>query len=349
MSFLLYGATGYTGTLIAEMAVECGVRPILAGRNEEKLAPLASRLNLQYQAFLLEDRASLDAALGEVPLVLHCAGPFIRTARPMVEACLRMGTHYLDVTGEVEVFEQLAALDSQAREAGVMVMPGVGFDVVTSDCLAVYLKNQLPAATSLEMAIMLIGPISHGTATTMVENIGNGGAVRKAGQLIRVPAGWKTREVDFGRGMVEVVSVPWGDIATAYRSTGIPNIVVYAAMGKNGPRMLRWSRPLSGLLASRPVQAFFKRMIRRQPPGPNAEQRARGRSFVWGQVRDDSGREVTALLRCPEAYTLTALTALASVEKVIAGQAVSGFQTPAQAFGHDFILSFDGVTREDRN
>ena len=347
MSFLLYGAYGYTGHLIAEMAVERGLRPVLAGRNTDKLTTLAGALDLDYQAFALDDRAALDAALAEVPLVLHCAGPFVRTAGPMAEACLRTGTHYLDVTGEISVYEQLAALDAQARAAEVMLLPGVGFDVVPTDCLALHLKHRLPSATHLELAIMGSGGLSHGTATTMVENIGSGGAVRRDGRLEPVPAAWKRREVDFGRGPVTVVSIPWGDVATAYHSTGIPNIVVYAALGKRMPGLLRLTRYTGWLLASPPAQVFFKWMIRRQPPGPSAEQRAQGRSFVWGTVWDDDGGRATARLKGPEGYAFTALVALALVETVLDGEAVAGFQTPAKAFGPDFVLDIAGVTRVD--
>ncbi|MFB3132102.1 MAG: trans-acting enoyl reductase family protein, partial [Rhodothermales bacterium] len=337
----------YTGRLIAEMAVERGLRPVLAGRNADKLAALAGALDLDYQAFALDDRAALDAALAEVPLVLHCAGPFVRTAGPMAEACLRTGTHYLDVTGEISVYEQLAALDAQARAAEVMLLPGVGFDVVPTDCLALHLKHRLPSATHLELAIMGLGRLSHGTATTMVENIGSGGAVRRDGRLEPVPAAWKRREVDFGRGPVTVVSIPWGDVATAYHSTGIPNIVVYAALGKRMPGLLRLTRYTGWLLASPPAQVFFKWMIRRQPPGPSAEQRAQGRSFVWGTVWDDDGGRATARLKGPEGYAFTALAALALAEKGLDGEAVAGFQTPAKAFGPDFVLDIAGVTRVD--
>ena len=347
MSFLIYGAYGYTGRLIAELAVERGLRPTLAGRNTEKLAPLAAELDLDSKAFALDDRAALDAALTDRPLVLHCAGPFVRTAGPMAEACLRTGVHYLDVTGEIAVYEHLAALDEKARAAEVMLLPGVGFDVVPTDCLAAHLKRRLPSATHLDLAVMGIGGISHGTATTMVENISEGGAVRRDGRLERVPTASKTRAADFGRGPKTVVSIPWGDVVTAYHSTGVPNIVVYAAMGKRTPSLLRLARYTGWLLASWPAQALMKGIIDRRPPGPDAEQRARGRSFVWGTVWDDDGASATARLKGPEGYAFTALAALDIAQKVLDGEAVAGFQTPAKAFGPDFVLDIEGVTRED--
>ena len=131
-------------------------------------------------------------------MVLHCAGPFSRTARPMVEACLRNKKHYTDITGEIAVFEACAALDKKAQEAGIMLMPGVGFDVVPTDCLAKHLKGRLPTATRLSLAFYGVGRLSHGTQATMIMNIGKGGAIRRDGKITGVPAAWKTREIDFG-------------------------------------------------------------------------------------------------------------------------------------------------------
>jgi short subunit dehydrogenase-like uncharacterized protein len=241
----------------------------------------------------------------------------------------------------------LAARAAEARAARVMLLPGVGFDVVPSDCLALHLKERLPSATKLALAIRGTGRISHGTATTMVENIHRGGLVRRGGRLISVPAAWATRTADFGRGPVRVTTIPWGDLATAYYSTGIPNIETYAALPSAARLMMIASRPFARLLAAPAVQRFLKRRIDARPAGPSDEERARGRSFVWGEVTDDAGRRAAARLRGPEGYTLTALTALAVVERVLGGSAQPGFQTPARAYGADFILTIPGVTRED--
>ncbi len=346
-NFLLYGANGYTGNLVARLAATRGLRPVLAGRNSAKLAALAHELGLAHRACALDDAHALAAALNDVAVVLHCAGPFARTSRPMADACLRTRTHYLDITGEATVFESLAARDKEAQAAGVMLLPGVGFDVVPSDCLAVHLKERLPSATKLTLAIQGTGRISHGTATTMVENINRGGLVRRNGRLTPVPAAWRTREIDLGRGPTTVSTIPWGDVATAYYSTGIPNIEVYAAM----PPPVRWlmkaSRPFAGLLGTPTVQRFLKSRIDAQPAGPSDAERARGRSYVWGEVTDDAGGRASGRLRGPEGYTLTAHTALAIVARVLAGTFKSGFQTPARAYGAELIMEIDGVTRED--
>jgi short subunit dehydrogenase-like uncharacterized protein len=346
-NFLLYGASGYTGALVARMAAGRGMTPILAGRDASKVAPLASEFGFEQRTFGLDDPRALDAALEDVPVVLHCAGPFSRTSKPMADACLRTGTHYLDITGEVTVFESLAARDAEARDAGVMLLPGVGFDVVPSDCLAAHLKSRLPSATRLTLAISGTGRLSHGTMTTMVENMDRGGLVRRGGRLTPVPAAWKTREVDFGRGPVTATTIPWGDISTAFHSTGIPNIETYAALPSSARLMMKASRPFRRLLATPRVKAYMKGRVNRMPAGPSDEERRRGASYVWGEVEDDAGARRASRLRGPEGYTLTAMSALAAAAHVLAGRHQPGFQTPSRAYGPDFILEIEDVTRED--
>ena len=346
-NFLVYGANGYTGKLVARLAKERGLSPVLAGRDRASVEQLAQELGFGSRVFPLDDAPALDAALGEVSVVLHCAGPFSRTSKPMADACLRTKRHYLDITGEASVIEALAARDREARAAGVMLLPCVGFDVVPSDCLAAHLKRRLPTATRLALAIMGLGRVSRGTATTMVENINRGGLVRREGRLTPVPAAWRTREIDFGRGPVEATTIPWGDVASAFYSTGIPNIEVYAAIPAKVRRMMKLTRPFGRLLGSAPVQRFLKRRIQSQPPGPNEEERVKGRSFVWGEVLDDEGKRAVSRLSGPEGYTLTALTSLAIVGHVLGGKFTAGFQTPSKAYGPDLILEIEGVKRED--
>ena len=344
---LLYGATGYTGQLIAELAAASGVRPILAGRDQAGVEALAKRLGLPARSFALEDAAAVQQGLAGVSVVLHCAGPFARTSAPMASACLAAGVHYLDITGEIEVFEQLAARDAEARSAGVMLLPGVGFDVVPSDCLAAHLARQLPGATHLMLALGGGGRLSRGTLTTMIENQHRGGMVRRGGKLVSVPAAWRTRTIDFGRGPRTAVTIPWGDVSTAWYSTGIPDIEVYVAL----PAMVRGamvaSRYLGWILGSRWIRDLQLKRIRQGPPGPTAEQLERGRSTIWGRVEDAAGRSSSALLRGPDGYLLTARTALAVVRRVLDGDAPPGFQTPSRAYGPDFVLTIEGVSREE--
>ncbi|HET7457151.1 MAG TPA: saccharopine dehydrogenase NADP-binding domain-containing protein [Gemmatimonadaceae bacterium] len=351
--FLLYGANGYTGELIARRAVAAGLRPVLAGRRADAIAALAAELGLPHRVASVDDPAALDAAVAAVRtdrprLVLHCAGPFAHTARQVADACLRNRAHYLDITGEMTVFEGMAARGAVAERAGVMLLPGVGFDVVPSDCLAAYVARKLPTATRLVIAIQGIGRLSRGTALTSIENVGAGGAVRRGGRIVRVPAAWKTRTVDFGDGRPRsVTTMPWGDVSTAFHSTGIPNVEVYMTIPSAMRRVMRWGRPLLPLLASPPAQRWLAARVRGGPAGPNAEQRERGRSHFWAEASDDTGQRAAARLYAPEGYELTVRTAMECVQRVLRGDARPGFQTPSRAFGPDLVLSIDGVRRED--
>lgn len=345
---LIYGANGYTGELVAAEAKARGHAPILAGRNREALEGLASRLGLPFRVAPLDDAGALKEALEGVRVAIHCAGPFSRTSRPMASACIQAGVHYLDITGEIEVFEALHARDEEARRAGVMLLPGAGFDVVPSDCLAAHLERRMPEARSLVLAFTSIGTrLSRGTATTMVENLHRGGAIRRGGRIVQVPSGWRTRDIDFGRGPRKTLCIPWGDVSTAFYSTGIPDIEVYTAVSAPVQVLSRLARYVGPLLASGPVQRLLKAGIQAGPPGPSPEERARGKSILHGEVEDGAGRKAVARMVTPEAYTLTAQTAVLAAERVLKGEARPGFQTPSLAFGPDFVLEVEGVTRED--
>lgn len=343
---LIYGAYGYTGELIARRAVELGLEPVLAGRRQRPLRELAVELGLGHRTFDLDDPARIVDSLEDVDAILHCAGPFQHTAKAMAAACIASGTHYLDITGEIDVLEGMAARSDKAAAAGTVLMPGVGFDVVPTDCLALYLSQRLPSATHLTLAFASSGGISRGTARTSIERVGSGGAVRRDGEIVRVPAAWKTAEFDFACGRRTAVTIPWGDVATAFHTTGIGNITVYAALPAKALTMLKWSNRLGWLLGSAPAQAWLERKIDRRPPGPDAEARESGRVWLWGEVTDGEN-SVAARMITPEGYQLTTMTAVEAARRVLAGEVESGFRTPAGAFGAEFVLGFEGVERED--
>ena len=348
MPFLLYGAYGYTGSLIARLAVERGHRPVLAGRDPDRLHDLAQELGLPAVPVGLGNAGALEAALEDVPLVLHAAGPFSKTSRPMVDACLRTGTHYLDVTGEIAVFEALAARDADARGAGVTVLPGVGFDVVPTDCLAAHVAERLPGATRLQIAIRALSSASHGTAQTAVENLGAGGAARVAGKIVRVPPAHDQLEATFSDGKTRTcTAIPWGDVSTAYHSTGVPNVTAYAALPPTAVRVMRASRYAGPVLQSGPVQSVLEAAVSRFVSGPDEEARGRGRSFAWARATDGSGGQAVARWSGPEGYAFTADAALRSALAVLEGRARPGFLTPSRAFGPDFALEVEGTARED--
>jgi len=345
-NFLIYGANGYTGALVAREAARRGLRPILSGRSQNRIEPLAKELGLTFRTFSLEDKKSLEYTLKEVDFVLHCAGPFSLTSKPMVEACLRLQKHYLDITGEISVFEALARHDAEAKKAGIMIMPGVGFDVVPSDCLARHLKNRLPSATNLTLAFYGLGKISHGTQATMTMNAGAGGAIRKNGKIVRVPSAWKTREIDFGAVKKQAVTIPWGDVSTAYYSTEIPNIEVYTVLPESNLKLLRLSRYLGWLLKTKPVQNYLQKQI--PEGGPSDEEREKGKTYLWGEASDAQGNRVESRLTCPEGYTTTVLTTLKIAEKILEGNFQIGFQTPAKCYGANLILEIEGAERSEK-
>jgi len=344
--FLLYGANGYTGRLIAGMAKEYGLEPVLSGRNAAALQAMGAELGLAYQAIDLSDKEKLVGLLRSFSLVLHAAGPFAHTAKPMVEACLETGTHYIDITGEIAVFEMLKKTDGLARAKNIMVMPGVGFDVVPTDCMALFLKNQLPDAVNLKLAFASIGGrLSHGTATTMAEGMGEGSAVRLNGKITRVPLGHKGMWVDFGLKKLFVMTIPWGDISTAYITTGIPNIETYTGASPKTFNLLKWQKAFNWILKSSVVRNYYKKKIKKQPAGPSEEMRAKAKSMVWGEVENASGEKCAALMEGPEGYTLTAISSLLITKKILSGNFKPGYQTPAACFGEDLVMEIPGVKR----
>lgn len=346
MELLIYGSYGYTGELIVQEALARGLKPILAGRREAALRAQAQPLGLAWRTADLS-AAALDAALQGVAVVLHCAGPFSRTAKPMIEACIRNKAAYLDITGEIGVFELAAHFGPKAQAAGVTLLPGVGFDVVPSDCLAAHLKRRMPAAVHLALGFQSNSKVSHGTASTMVENIEQGGAVRRDGKIVQVPAAFSQRTIDFGLGATAAVTIPWGDVATAFHSTAIPNIEVFLALPAGARWGLRLSRYIKPLLAQKWVKARLQAKVDAAPSGPTPAQRARSRSFLWGEVTDAQGTKCVSRLQTPDGYTLTAVAAVAIAQFALAGKLPTGFQTPATALGADFILTLPDTRRTD--
>jgi short subunit dehydrogenase-like uncharacterized protein len=282
-----------------------------------------------------------------VKAVLHCAGPFVHTALPMVEACLRLGVHYLDITGEIPVLEAIARLDVQAKGRGITLLPASGFDVVPSDCLAAEAKRRLPSATHLDIGFRVPARMSRGTAITTIERAHLGGVVRSGGALKTVPSGWKTRTMDFGDGPEKAITIPWGDVATAYYSTGVPNIEAYAALPLLSRAGLRLARFLGPVLESQALKQFLISQLDEQARGPNAEQRGRTESRFFAEARDDAGRAVQLRLITPEGYELTSWTALELALRAVGGELPIGYHTPATACGAGFVREFEGVRLEE--
>jgi len=249
--WMIYGANGYTGRLAARVAKDRTFTPILAGRRAEQIQPLARELGFESRIFDLADPAVVAGNLEGVTAVLHCAGPFSATSRPMLAGCLRAKTHYLDITGEIAVFEDIHSRNEEFRNAGIVVVPGVGFDVVPTDCLAAMLKRELPSATHLKLAFKSrTGKLSPGTTKTMVEGLPEGGRVRRDGRIVKVPGAYKIEAVPFTEDLsATAVTIPWGDVSTAFYSTGIPNIEVFVGASDKQIKQMNMPGPCGGSLA----------------------------------------------------------------------------------------------------
>jgi len=345
MQWMIYGANGYTGRMMVAEAVQRGLHPVLAGRNSAELNALAAQYGLPTRVFALEAGDALKAGLSGIGLVLHCAGPFSATSAPMLEACLAAGAHYLDITGEISVFAHCHAQDMRARTAGIVVIPGTGFDVVPTDCLAAQLKARMPDAQALVLAFDAGGGPSPGTAKTSVEGLGKGGMIRENGELKTVPLAYKARMFSRDGEQRTAMTIPWGDVYTAFVSTGIGNIEVYMSVPPATVRRLqrlRWLRPLLGL---KPVQNFMKAQVAKKVRGPSASTREQTGCTVWGEVFDGEGRALRRQLRTPNGYELTVSAALGIVQRLLDGpRPEPGYYTPSLLMGADYVLSLPGVS-----
>jgi short subunit dehydrogenase-like uncharacterized protein len=345
--WMIYGAYGYTGTLVAREALRRGHRPILAGRTREKLAPLAETLGLDWVAIDLRDTSALAAALEDVTLVFHAAGPFVHTSAAMMRACLASTTHYLDSSGEISVLEHTLSQDAAARERGVALISGVGFDVVPSDCLARSLAVKLSDATLLEVGIAVATRPSRGTLKTALERLRQGGRVRRNRVLVRVPLGRGARCIRFPDGERIGLPIPWGDLVTAYRTTRIPNITAYLAYA---PADARWAAAVAPLahraLSIGAVRRLALWWVERRVHDPGEQARAQGRSYVWVRTSNSQGMAAEAWLETPDPYAFTASAGVRAVEKVLELGPV-GALTPALAFGEDFVFEVESTHRYD--
>lgn len=340
---MIYGAYGYTGELIAREAVARGYRPLLAGRNRNKLQPLAEELDLPAVAVGLDSPETLMPTLRGVDVVIHCAGPFSSTAEPMMRACIATGTHYQDITGELEVFQLAHSLHAEASAAGVVLCPGTGFDVIPTDCMAAALHKAIPSATHLVLGFDSDSPLSPGTAKTSIESLGQGGAVRRQGKIEITEHAELTRRIDFGRGEKFAVSIPWGDVATAYYSTEIPNIEVYIPMSKRRAARMRQLNKFRWLLGLKPVQTWLKKKTGKSVTGPSEEERAELKTWIWGEIRNDRrgerkiGRLVTA-----NGYDVTVYGSLAVMEFLLDYDKHGGYFTPSKLCGFELVEKLPG-------
>ncbi|ANU09087.1 hypothetical protein A1A1_00715 [Planococcus antarcticus DSM 14505] len=335
--WMIYGTTGYTGELIAREAVNRGMSPVLGGRNADKIRPLAEELSLEFQAFPLDKHAA--AQLEDIDLVLHCAGPFQVTSEPMIQACLLAKTHYLDITGEISVFEWTHSLHARAAEKEVILCSGVGFDVIPTDCTALKLKEEMPDAIELALGFDSDSGISPGTFKTMIQGLGSGSMHREDGILKAVPIGRQHRTIDFGRGSRSAMGIPWGDVSTAFYTTGIPNISAWIPMPKPQVYSARLMGAAGPLLATDWMKEKLEKQVEKRVKGPDSEVRANSPAYIWGEAKNQEGVIKVARIRTANVYDLTVYGSLEIVRRLLIEKVEGGYYTPAGLFGSVLVES----------
>jgi len=343
---LLYGAYGYTGRLTAELAAARRLDVILAGRNKDALGGVGSRLSLPTRVVTLNDPRQLSEGLKDIACVVHMAGPFAVTSAPMLDACLATQTNYIDITGEIEVFEAMWSRKREIQRAGITAVPGAGFDVVPSDCLAGHVTNKLPRPASLVIALRGLESASQGTLRTAIRQVSKPVLCRRAGAIVAI-TDRSPRWIDFGAGLEPCVPVSWGDVATAFHSTGVGDVTVYFRR----TRLFRSTDILGQLFGpvfrSRLGQRGLAAIVHNFPEGPSQAERIRHRSTIWAEATDSSGRSFKARLSTPDAYDFAANSALEIASRIGSLPAPLGLVTPFQAFGADFVLRLPGCSRTD--
>ena len=332
-SILLLGQRGFTGRLIFEDLTGSHLRPIHAP-NVSRAAPLSAQLEALLQRLKPGD------------IVLNCLGPFRHTFAPVLDLCLATGAHYLDICAEWRVFEALHDADAAARAAGIMLLPGVGFDVVASDCLAAHVARRLPTATRLQIGISGLELASRGSARTIAELVGEPVRTRRDGAIV-ADARLRDESFDFGDGPVRALAVSWGDVSTAFHTTGIPNVEVYFEATPASTYLAFANRTFGWMFRNPLVERAAQQFARGLRPGPTAAERAGRRVTIVARATDPRGRSVESRLVTNEAYTFTAQSACAVMQRVAEGRIEPGFQTPGKLLGADFVLQIEGTERHD--
>lgn len=338
---MIYGAYGYSGELMVREAVKQGIKPVMAGRIAEKLIPIANELRLEYRAFDIKDARN---HLQDISVLLNCAGPFSVTTEILVKACLEQWIHYLDITGEIDVFRKCYELDNEAKRQNIIVMPGVGTDIVSTDCLAAMLKEKLPSATRIDLAFSFGTQPSIGTVKTSVESLGKGGLIRENYKLKTVPNAFRMRKIPFQNKPQWAVTIPWGDVFTAGISTQVPNGMVYMAMPKISIYMMRLTNPFKGILNTRAGQNFIKNLLSKFiKKGPDEQAREGQRGQFWGEAEAPNGDKVEMTMSTPNVYSLTVIAGIRIAKYCLGNHGKSGYNTPSMLLGSHFISSIPDI------
>jgi short subunit dehydrogenase-like uncharacterized protein len=324
---MIYGAAGYTGRMAATNVKNAGVEIVVAGREQDKakFIALAAELGVEYRLFAADDLPAAQAALDSIGVLLNCAGPFMRTAEPLMKACIAAGVHYLDIAAELDSYQIAEKLDKAAAEAGVMLLPGSGGSVAMLGSLAAHAMKRVEKPHSLSIAMHVAGEFSRGSAVSATENVTTGLLHRVDGELVSRDPG-AVRDFDFGDGPVSSFGVTLPDLITIWHATRIPNIETFVYLTDT---------------------VFPEGDLAAMPNGPTLEQREASRYHAAVEITGEDGTVVRSILETVNGYTFTAIAAADAARRVLKGEARPGFQTPAGLFGDGFAETIADTTIVD--
>jgi short subunit dehydrogenase-like uncharacterized protein len=312
---MIYGAVGYTGRMAATNARNAGVDLVIAGRakDEAVLAALAIEIGAEYRLFAVDDLPAVQSALRDIGVLLNTAGPFMRTAEPLMQACIATAVHYLDIAAELDSYQLAEKLDAAATAAGVMLLPGSGGSVAMLGSLAAHAAKRIAKPISIKIAMHVAGAFSRGSAISANENLNNSLLRRVDGQL--ADRDMETRDFDFGDGPATSFPVTLPDLITIWRDTGVPNIETYVYLTDG---------------------AFPEGNLAAMPAGPTLNQREASRYHAAVEITDEDGTVVRSIMETVNGYTFTTIAAAEAARRVLDGEARPGFQTPTRVFGAGF-------------
>ncbi len=335
---LLYGANGYSAKLILEKLIAKNVNPVLAGRNKDEISALAKKHQLAYRIFDLNDLENIKNNLEDINTILNCAGPFSKTAKPLIDACLQNKRNYLDITGEVEIFKYAWSKNTVAIQNEITIMPGIGFDVVPTDCMAKLLTDEMQDAEKIQLAIAIKnGKISRGTFKSSLENISESVFFRENGEMKNIPFGEKNLNINFVDFKSSATAIPWADAYNAYFSTGIKNIEIYLAIPEIISSNVKF---FAKILSNEIFKNLLTKIIDAFIVGPDEVSRRKSLSYIWGRAVNKVGNEIEHVFVYPDGYEFTALAASVIAILILNGKGKAGTQTPALNFGNKFSEQF---------
>jgi short subunit dehydrogenase-like uncharacterized protein len=331
-SIVVYGATGYTGGLVARELRRRDLDIVLAGRSAEKLTRLAGELSaapngdgpgghgaLTTRAVALDDREGLRHLLGDAATVINCAGPFVRYGEPIVRAAVETGTHYVDTTGE-QPYMQLVhdRYDEPARAAGVAVVPAMGFDYVPGDLLAHLTAQGVEPLRELVLAYAPSGvQPTRGTLRSALGMLAADGVLYEDGDWRPAPLVPARARFPFPSpvGTQPVMRYPSGEVLTVPRHvttrkvTSLITVETFAGTAKAAP-LVPLMAPAIALTLRTPLAGLLEPLLERYPEGPSDASRARVRFTIVVLAHGEDGRTRRGVVTGGDVYALTAVTAV---------------------------------------